>query len=131
MSDQPQILNIGTLVLKKLVDADGNPIVSKKTGEPVVDENGNPLEVYEVKLRQNVDIQVNGKTVNFRGYSLKDGTELKSKVLSLTAVDKEIESLNKREEEGKVPAETAQSIRDSYERDNVQFTLKVSSANQA
>jgi len=135
---EAQILNIGTLVEKYLTEdgtASGTPLVSKKTGEPIVDSDGNAVRVLELKMRQNVDVMVNGSLVDFKSYTIKgrDGSpvELRNKILSLTSVESELYGLNKRVEEGKVNEETANSIKESYERDNVLYTVKITSANQA
>lgn len=131
---EAQIQNIGTLVEKYLTEdgtENGVPLTNKNTGEPILDAEGNAVRVLELKLKQNVDILVGGAQVNFRPYTLKNGTELKSKVLSLTSAETELKYLNERVENGKVQEDIANSIKESYERDNVLYTVKVSKNNQA
>lgn len=125
------IQTIGTMVKRALVDKEGNPIVSKATGEPIVDRDGNPIEVLEIKLSQKVDLLVDGKKVNFSSYQITgdDGKKitLYNKNLRLTFVEDEVAALNRRVEEGKVDADMAKNITDRYQRDNVQYTVKVAS----
>lgn len=133
-NDSKQILNVGTIVEKTLVDSDGNPL-KNRNGDPIVDNDGNPVTLLQIKLRQDVDIYVGGRKVDFSTYTIKGNNgkdvTLENKYLSLTEADLELSRLEERVNEGKVKAETAESIKNTYERDNVLYTVKISIANQA
>lgn len=94
-----------------------------KTGK---NKQGEEFSYFEVDLRQNVDILVNGEKVNFSSYTLDDGKQLQNKKLSVTPVDIALKGAK-----DKMSEQDFQQLSDRYKKQNVQYTLSIASRNLA
>lgn len=101
--------NIGEVVRRTLVDSNKNPIL---------DEEGNEIQVNEIKLKQNVDLMVDGEVLTFSSYELKNGTKLFDKVLRLSPIDTELARLDAAVEKGSLNEDLASKIKEKHEKQN-------------
>lgn len=91
-------------------------------------DDGNPVTRFSVKLKQNVDIYVDGRRVDFRKREGKDGNTYFEKGIPALPVEKKIEQLRSVE---KLSDQQKKEMIEGLEREGAMFTLTIGPKQQA
>jgi hypothetical protein len=94
----------------------------------VTGDNGEPVTRFSVKLKQNVDLYVDGRRVEFKKNEGRDGKTYFQKGISALPVETKIAQLQVNE---KLSAQQKKEMIEGLEKDGAMFTLTVGPKQQA